>query len=82
MQVGLNALAREVRLVRCTDIRPTTVVVHTCTWPWQAFFIAEHPHPEEFQAFDHLRIRRKAFPWGDGQHSLFHTDEANVLTDG
>ena len=48
----------------------------------QAFFIAEHPHAEEFQAFNHLRIRRKSFPWGDGVDSLFHTDKHNVTPEG
>jgi cytochrome c oxidase subunit 6a len=48
----------------------------------QAFVVAEHPHLDEFVPWEHLRIRRKAFPWGDGQHSLFHTDEANALPDG
>lgn len=44
--------------------------------------MAEHPHLDEFVPYEHLRIRRKAFPWGDGQKTLFHTDEANALPDG
>eukprot|EP00037_Helgoeca_nana_P031893 m.411116 g.411116 ORF g.411116 m.411116 type:complete len:114 (-) comp28575_c0_seq1:115-456(-) len=49
---------------------------------YKAFFIAEHPHAEEFVPYSHLRVRRKAFPWGDGNHSLFHTDQHNVLPEG
>jgi len=42
----------------------------------------EHFHRPEFKAYEYMRIRRKKFPWGDGNHSLFHNARVNPLPDG
>jgi hypothetical protein len=63
-------------------VQPCSIMLNnrTLTTMTQAFFMQEHPHPPAFKEWSHLRKRSKKFPWGDGNHSLFHNPEFNVRT--
>ena len=62
------------------------VVIPALTWCAYNTIVMEkehNSHPRaEFLPYEHLRIRRKPFPWKDGNHSLFHNSEANALPEG
>ncbi|XP_031555507.1 uncharacterized protein LOC116292349 [Actinia tenebrosa] len=53
---------------------PTTLLIG-----YKAFFVDHegHPDPGKYVPYSHIRIRNKAFPWGDGDHSLFHNKHVN-----
>ncbi|KAM6957257.1 cytochrome c oxidase subunit 6A2, mitochondrial [Aplochiton taeniatus] len=58
-----------------------TVCMANCYLKIQEHAAHDHGNPD-FVAYSHLRIRTKRWPWGDGNHSLFHNAHTNALPDG
>ncbi|XP_039267219.1 cytochrome c oxidase subunit 6A1, mitochondrial-like [Styela clava] len=38
-----------------------------------------HYHRPEYKSYAHMGLRSKKFPWGDGNHSLFHNPKTNAI---
>lgn len=53
------------------------------TWVYlQRKIEEEHPHRLPFVKYAYMYQRSKRFPWGDGNHSLFHHPYYNALPEG
>jgi len=39
----------------------------------------KHPHRPDYIPYEYMYVRRRKFPWGDGNHSLFHNPKHNPV---
>jgi len=62
---------------------PAIAVCTANAWVHEKEHLAhpEHARPP-FVAYEYLRRRTKPFPWGDGNHTLFHNPKKNALPEG